>query len=122
MADAPTTPSGHVAEPKNFEPKTPVQLNPPKHDPISVEELAKCDGMNPSALSSSHLLRRGGLRALSNEAEEGTDSTKPTLVAIKGTVFDVSKNKAYGVGGQYHGKRTIPPLSLLPSPSFLPPT
>lgn len=27
-----------------FEPKVPVQLNPPKDDPISVEELAKCDG------------------------------------------------------------------------------
>ncbi|EFY89672.1 hypothetical protein MAC_04325 [Metarhizium acridum CQMa 102] len=24
-----------------FEPKVPVQLNPPKNDPISVEELAK---------------------------------------------------------------------------------
>lgn len=27
-----------------FEPKVAVQLNPPKDDPISVEELAKCDG------------------------------------------------------------------------------
>ncbi|KAI9795269.1 MAG: hypothetical protein M1835_006077 [Candelina submexicana] len=30
-------------EPKKFEPKVPVQLNPPKNDPISVEELSKCD-------------------------------------------------------------------------------
>jgi hypothetical protein len=29
---------------KKFEPKTPVQLDPPKDDPITVEELAKCDG------------------------------------------------------------------------------
>jgi membrane-associated progesterone receptor component len=29
---------------------------------------------------------------------------KPTLVAIKGTVFDVSRNDAYGPKGQYHGK------------------
>jgi hypothetical protein len=36
--------SGHEPEPKNFEPKTPVKLDPPKDDPISVEELAKCDG------------------------------------------------------------------------------
>ena len=27
-----------------FEPKTPVNLAPPKSDPISTEELAKCDG------------------------------------------------------------------------------
>lgn len=27
-----------------FEPKTPVQLSPPKDDPISLEELAKADG------------------------------------------------------------------------------
>ena len=36
--------STHAAEPKNFEPKKPVQLDPPKSDPISVEDLAKCDG------------------------------------------------------------------------------
>jgi membrane-associated progesterone receptor component len=35
----------HVAEPKNFAPKTPVNLDPPKDDPISQEELSKCDGM-----------------------------------------------------------------------------
>jgi hypothetical protein len=28
-----------------FEPKTPVQLNPPKDDLISPEYLAKCNGM-----------------------------------------------------------------------------
>ena len=28
-----------------FAPKQAVQLNPPKDDPISVEHLAKCDGM-----------------------------------------------------------------------------
>lgn len=27
-----------------FEPKVPVQLNPPKDDPISLEDLAKADG------------------------------------------------------------------------------
>ena len=37
--------SGHVPEPKNFEPKTPVSLNPPKDDPISPDYLAQCDGM-----------------------------------------------------------------------------
>ncbi len=27
-----------------FEPKQPVQLNPPKDDLITLEELAKCNG------------------------------------------------------------------------------
>lgn len=30
----------------DFKPKTPVQLAPPKDDPISLEELAKADGKN----------------------------------------------------------------------------
>jgi hypothetical protein len=41
----------HEAEPKRFEPKTPVQLDPPKDDPITVEELSKCDGMLKPHLS-----------------------------------------------------------------------
>ncbi|KKK14997.1 hypothetical protein P175DRAFT_0535393 [Aspergillus ochraceoroseus IBT 24754] len=57
-----------------FAPKVPVQLDPPKDDPITAEELAKCDGTDPS---------------------------RPTLVAIKGIVFDVSRNAAYGAEGQY---------------------
>lgn len=36
--------SERVEEPKNFTPKNPPNLDPPKDDPISVEELAKCDG------------------------------------------------------------------------------
>lgn len=28
----------------DFKPKTEVKLNPPKDDPISLEELAKADG------------------------------------------------------------------------------
>ena len=34
----------HEPEPKRFSPKVPVQLDPPKYDPITVEELSKCDG------------------------------------------------------------------------------
>lgn len=70
------TEGGHVQEPKNFAPKQPVQLDPPKDDPITRSELEKHNGDDPS---------------------------KPILVAIKGTVFDVSGNKAYNPGGQYHG-------------------
>lgn len=34
----------HEPEPKRFSPKIPVQLDPPKYDLITVEELSKCDG------------------------------------------------------------------------------
>ncbi|KAI5301862.1 hypothetical protein KEM55_001471 [Ascosphaera atra] len=50
-------------------------LAPPKDDPITVEQLAKCDGTNPDY---------------------------PTYLAIKGTVFDVSRNSMYKPGGSYH--------------------
>ena len=36
--------SSQGEEPKKFEPKKPVQLDPPKDDPISLEYLSKCDG------------------------------------------------------------------------------
>ncbi|RPB27911.1 putative progesterone binding protein [Terfezia boudieri ATCC MYA-4762] len=65
-----------MSESKNFSPAEPVALDPPKDDPITVEELAKADGSNP---------------------------TTPIYIAIKGTVFDVSRNRAsYGPGGAYH--------------------
>ncbi|KAH7266332.1 hypothetical protein FSOLCH5_012756 [Fusarium solani] len=57
-----------------FEPKVPVNLDPPKDDPISPEELAAADG------------RDGG----------------KCYVAIKGKVYDVTGNKAYQPGGSYN--------------------
>jgi membrane-associated progesterone receptor component len=86
--------TGHVPEPKNFAPKTPVQLNAPKDDPITSEELSKCDGTEDDYDVERTLTRR----------LTGTDPNRPTLVAIKGTVFDVSGNEAYGAKGQYHGQ------------------
>lgn len=35
----------HEPEPKNFAPKDPPKLNPPKNDPISSADLAKYDGI-----------------------------------------------------------------------------
>ncbi|PFH56137.1 hypothetical protein XA68_17014 [Ophiocordyceps unilateralis] len=57
-----------------FEPKVPVQLNPPKDDPISLEQLAKATGVDGATC----------------------------YVAIKGKVYDVTGNKAYQPGGSYH--------------------
>ncbi|SMR42641.1 unnamed protein product [Zymoseptoria tritici ST99CH_1E4] len=57
-----------------FEPKHKVDLDPPKDDIISLEYLSKCDGKHEDY---------------------------PTYVAIKGTVFDVTGNKAYGPEGSY---------------------
>ncbi|KAI3326212.1 cytochrome b5 [Xylariaceae sp. AK1471] len=57
-----------------FEPKVPVNLSPPKDEPITLEELAKANGT------------------------EGQKS----YVAIKGKIYDVSGNKAYQEGGAYH--------------------
>lgn len=58
MAD-PTSPSPY-SENKRFEPKTKVELQAPKDDLISVEELAAHDGRGPSgsALLCSALLPR----------------------------------------------------------------
>ncbi|RAH74648.1 putative progesterone binding protein [Aspergillus aculeatinus CBS 121060] len=83
----------HEPEPKRFSPKIPVQLDPPKYDLITVEELSKCDG---------------------------TDSNRPTLVAIKGIVFDVTRNAAYSPSGQYHVFAGKDPSRALASSSLKP--
>ncbi|KAJ1326618.1 membrane-associated progesterone receptor component [Microdochium nivale] len=57
-----------------FEPKEPVNLDPPKTDPISLADLALADG------------------------SEGSKA----YVAIKGKVYDVTGNKAYQTGGSYN--------------------
>ncbi|KAJ4395491.1 hypothetical protein N0V91_010803 [Didymella pomorum] len=92
-------------EPKKerFAPKEPVTLNPPKDDIISREHLAKCDGTN-----------------------EGY----PTLVGIKGDVFDVSGKETYAPGKGYHvfagkepnralGKSSLKPEDCVPDHSTL---
>ncbi|RKF71111.1 putative steroid-binding protein 3 [Golovinomyces cichoracearum] len=64
-----------------FEPRTPVNLAPPKTDPITPAALKKANGLI-------------NIRA-------GVDS-ELCYVAIKGKVFDVTGNKAYLPGGSYH--------------------
>ncbi|KAI9886540.1 MAG: hypothetical protein M1823_001651 [Watsoniomyces obsoletus] len=69
----PASPTNLGFNVKDEEKKPEVQ--PPKNDPISIEQLSKCDG---------------------------TDPNQPIYVAIKGSVFDVSGSKNYGPGGAYH--------------------
>ncbi|KAI1737544.1 cytochrome b5-like heme/steroid binding domain-containing protein [Xylaria scruposa] len=57
-----------------FQPKVPVNLNPPKDDPITLEDLSQANG---------------------------TEGRK-AYVAIKGKVYDVTGNKMYQEGGSYH--------------------
>jgi len=70
----------------SFEPKTPVSLNPPKDDALTMADIAKCDGERNECM----------------------------YIGIKGTVFDVTHNvNAYGVGKGYHvlvGKDSSRPL------------
>ncbi|ETN36319.1 uncharacterized protein HMPREF1541_08596 [Cyphellophora europaea CBS 101466] len=75
MADPLASPRPHLQSTKSFDPRTPVALEKPKEDPISYEELQKHDGSDPN---------------------------HPVWVAVKGTIFDVSRNNAYGQGGNYH--------------------
>ncbi|KAI0143069.1 cytochrome b5-like heme/steroid binding domain-containing protein [Xylariaceae sp. FL1272] len=57
-----------------FAPKVPVNLDPPKDDPITLEELAQANGLP------------------GNKA----------YVAIKGKVYDVTGKDMYQQGGSYH--------------------
>lgn len=98
-------------ESKRFTPKVPVELDPPKDDPISVEELAKCDGMRVYPFTPHQFLPQFPIsntpssKIIANVYyTTGTDPNRPTLVAIKGVVFDVSRNSAYGASGSYRGE------------------
>ncbi|KAI1179230.1 cytochrome b5 [Nemania sp. FL0916] len=57
-----------------FEPKKPVNLDPPKDDPITLEDLAQANG------------------------KEG----RKAYVAIKGKVYDVTGTQTYQEGASYH--------------------
>lgn len=58
-----------------FAPKEHMELAPPRFDPVSRDYLSHCTGREPGY---------------------------PTLVAILGTIFDVSKNEVYAPGKGYN--------------------
>ncbi|PNP53059.1 hypothetical protein THARTR1_06269 [Trichoderma harzianum] len=68
-----------------FEPKVPVQLDPPKSDPISLEALAAANG-------TLNVLMEQRLTLQSKYVDNATP----------GKVYDVTGNKAYQPGGSYH--------------------
>ncbi|POS82605.1 hypothetical protein EPUL_005168, partial [Erysiphe pulchra] len=87
-----------------FEPKTPVNLAPPKNDPISPAELKKANGMF-SNLSNPNIYLEFSFCCsiyISIREEKRRKTSDLCYVAIKGKVFDVSGNKAYLPGGPYH--------------------
>ncbi|KAM0246269.1 hypothetical protein ACHAQJ_010288 [Trichoderma viride] len=78
-----------------FEPKVPVQLDPPRSDPISLDDLAKAnetDSLDITCTLGARLTRSSLI---------GTNGEK-SYVAIKGKIYDVSGNKMYQPGGSYH--------------------
>jgi hypothetical protein len=58
-----------------FEPKVPVQLDPPKDDPISVEELAKANGTSFMASAYSCLRPRPTVLLISLVAQVKTEES-----------------------------------------------
>ena len=79
-----------------FEPKVPVKLEPPKDEPISVEYLSKCTGTLKPLLPTPNPF----IPQSTNETQ-GLNPEYPTYVAIKGLVYNVTGNKAYGPDGPY---------------------
>lgn len=70
-----------------FEPKVPVNLNPPKDDPISLEELAKADGKfgyDLPTISGRHMLalKYRVSKVVADKLNIGTEGNK-AYVAIK---------------------------------------
>jgi hypothetical protein len=47
MADPLASPRPHLEERKSFMPKQPVELDPPKDDPITYDQLKENDGTSP---------------------------------------------------------------------------
>ncbi|VUC22632.1 unnamed protein product [Clonostachys rosea] len=103
-----------------FEPKAPVTLDPPKDDPISLEELAKANGksvwvqMSPCAEGQKCyvaikacdlllVLHRIDPPSLSLIALPNCPGRRQSnMVSIQGKVYDVTGKAAYQPGNSYH--------------------
>ncbi|KAF2964922.1 hypothetical protein GQX73_g8636 [Xylaria multiplex] len=84
-----------------FEPKVPVNLNPPKDDPITLEELALANGAEGQKAYVAIKARYHNIP----HAHLLTETLLSSYVDMwqdKGKVYDVSGNKAYRHGGTYN--------------------
>ncbi|TRX88059.1 hypothetical protein FHL15_011061 [Xylaria flabelliformis] len=70
-----------------FQPKVPVNLDPPKDDPITLEDLSQADGTE-------------GRKAY--VAIKASNHMRYPHIASHGKVYDVTGNKMYQEGGSYH--------------------
>ncbi|KAI0406410.1 cytochrome b5 [Xylaria palmicola] len=95
-----------------FEPKVPVNLEPPKDDPITLEELAQANG-------------KEGQKAYVAIKASYHVSFSRFPVETTGKVYDVTGNKMYQEGSSYHvfvgkdasralGKTSTKPEDVLP--------
>ena len=89
------------SERKAFAPKDPPKLNEPKDDPISLKDLANCNGNRSHYFPNDS--PRNVLLICLHSCHLGSDPAHPTYVAIMGTVFDVTGNTAYAPGASYNG-------------------
>jgi len=94
-----TRPLDHHSGPRDSRPKVPVQLDQPKEAPMTYEELSEYNGM----IFGYSPLKVPVKSQFLTQYAMGTDTTKPILVAVKGAVFDVTRNSAYEPGWPYHG-------------------
>ncbi|KAJ2992336.1 hypothetical protein NUW58_g525 [Xylaria curta] len=84
-----------------FEPKVPVNLDPPKDDPITLEELSQADVRGTDEAHTGTEGKKAYVAIKASERIPNTllDSRETFLI---GKVYDVTGNKMYQVGGSYH--------------------
>lgn len=90
-----------------FEPKVPVQLDPPKDDPISVEELAKANGVDhfvaPFPCRSHQRIHLAGVAVWVRWSWTGLSQTV-RLVSILGREVVIDKSTLTQFPGEDGGK------------------
>ncbi|KAI9172506.1 putative steroid-binding protein 3 [Paramyrothecium foliicola] len=77
-----------------FEPKVPVNLEPPKTEPISLDDLAKANGIDGAKCYVA--IKVCQTHGISDPLKIVTDDW------TQGKVYDVTGNKAYQPGGSYN--------------------
>ena len=84
-------------------PRTLPSLILPNQTPSQLKNL-----LNVMVSSNNESLLENSTKLVDLRSVLGTDESKPTLVAIKGTVFDVTGNASYAAKGPYRGMMATP--------------